>query len=274
MNKDTIEINGEEYRKSSTVFDFSAQAVTVINNVGTLMLEALEEAEAMIAGGAFVSAFTHQEIKDIDVYFRNKESMVKAFVKVTDDWENVYLGHTDKSITLRDSETGATIQFIHFDYFDSLQDVFDAFDFTVCMAGIDLKTQNVELDKRFISDISSRTLHFNRGTRFPYISLIRTRKYQEKGYKIGKGSILAIANACAQWKISTWEQAKEQLGGVYGDEIDVKVGDNVEFTQDALHELLTAIPEERSFEVNLSDYALLFKQLTGVEWTDKDDHDF
>ena len=158
--------------------------------------------------------------------------MTKAFVKITDDWENVYLGHTDKSIRIRDLETGATVQFIHFDYFDNLDEVFEAFDFTVCMAGIDLKDGTLHMSPDFLSDVTSRTLHFNRGTRFPYISLIRTKKYQEKGYKICKGSILAIANACAQWKISTWEQAKEQLGGVYGYEIDVTVGKDVQFSQD------------------------------------------
>lgn len=269
MNEDKMIINGEEYRKTNMVFDFTPQMNTVLGQLGSLILDACAEAGAMIAGGALTSAFTHTEIKDVDIYFRDKESMTKAFVKIADDWENVYLGHTDKSITIRDLETGATVQFIHFDYFDSLKSVFEAFDFTVCMAGIDLKTGELEMSPNFLSDVTSRTLHFNRGTRFPYISLIRTRKYQEKGYKIGKGTILAIANACANWKIGTWEQAKEQLGGVYGDEIDVQVGQDVEFTQDALHKLLTSIPEERSFSVNLEDYAKLYEELTGVKWNER-----
>lgn len=274
MDKDKMIINGEEYRRTNMVFDFKPQMMTVLDKLGDTILNACTEAGAMIAGGALTSAFTHNEIKDIDIYFRNIESMTKAFVKVTDDWENVYLGHTDKSITLRDSETGATVQFIHFDYFDSLPAVFEAFDFTVCMAGIDLKDGTLHMAPEFLSDVTSRTLHFNRGTRFPYISLIRTRKYQDKGYKIGKGSILAIANACAQWRIGNWEHAKEQLGGVYGDEIDVNVGQGVEFSQDALHELLTSIPEERSFSVNLADYALLYEKLTGVKWNERKSNDF
>lgn len=271
--EDKITINGEEYRKTNMVFDFEPQMKKVLNQLGDVVLEACSEAGAMIAGGALTSAFTHQDIKDIDIYFRDKESMTQAFLKVTDDWENVYLGHTDKSITIRDLESGATVQFIFFDYFNGLQDVFSAFDFTVCMAGIDLKDGTLQMHPQFLSDIASRTLHFNDGTRFPYISLIRTRKYQDRGYKLSKGTILAIANACAQWKISNWQQAKEQLGGVYGDEIDVKVGENVEFSQQALNELLTSIPEERSFTVNLSDYELLYKELTGKDWHDRDKND-
>lgn len=271
--EDKITINGEEYRKTNMVFDFKPQMKKVLNQLGDVVLEACSEAGAMIAGGALTSAFTHQDIKDIDIYFRDKESMTQAFLKVTDDWENVYLGHTDKSITIRDLESGATVQFIFFDYFNDLQSVFSAFDFTVCMAGIDLKDGTLQMHPQFLSDIASRTLHFNDGTRFPYISLIRTRKYQDRGYKLSKGTILAIANACAQWKISNWQQAKEQLGGVYGDEIDVKVGENVEFSQQALNELLTSIPEERSFTVNLSDYELLYKELTGKDWYDRDKND-
>ena len=271
--EDKITINGEEYRKTNMVFDFKPQMKKVLNQLGDVVLEACSEAGAMIAGSALTSAFTHQDIKDIDIYFRDKESMTQAFLKVTDDWENVYLGHTDKSITIRDLESGATVQFIFFDYFNDLQSVFSAFDFTVCMAGIDLKDGTLQMHPQFLSDIASRTLHFNDGTRFPYISLIRTRKYQDRGYKLSKGTILAIANACAQWKISNWQQAKEQLGGVYGDEIDVKVGENVEFSQQALNELLTSIPEERSFTVNLSDYELLYKELTGKDLHDRDKND-
>ena len=271
--EDKITINGEEYRKTNMVFDFKPQMKKVLNQLGDVVLEACSEAGAMIAGGALTSAFTHQDIKDIDIYFRDKESMTQAFLKVTDDWENVYLGHTDKSITIRDLESGATVQFIFFDYFNDLQSVFSAFDFTVCMAGIDLKDGTLQMHPQFLSDIASRTLHFNDGTRFPYISLIRTRKYQDRGYKLSKGTILAIANACAQWKISNWQQAKEQLGGVYGDEIDVKVGENLEFSQQALNELLTSIPEERSFTVNLSDYELLYKELTGKDLHDRDKND-
>lgn len=266
METDKLIINGEEYRKTNIVFDFKAQMITVLDRVGNTILDACTESGAMIAGGALTSAFTHSEIKDIDIYFRSRESMVEAFLKVTKDFENVYLGHTDKSITIRDLETGSIVQFIYFDYFSNLQDVFNAFDFTVCMSGIDLSNGTLHMAPEFLSDISSRTLRFSRFTRFPYISLIRTNKYQDKGYKIGKGSILAIAQACASRKISNWDQAKEQLGGVYGDEIDVKIGKDVQFSEKTLHELLTSIPEERSFEVNLDDYKKLYKDLTGKEY--------
>lgn len=264
--ENTIEVNGQKYIKADSRQAFIEQRNSVLAKIGETMSEALVEARAMIAGGAVISAFTHAETNDIDVYFRSKESLAKAFEAVTKDWENVYLGHTDKSITLKDRETDTVVQFIYFDYFDSLEEVFKAFDFTVCMAGIDLHNSSIHIDERFIPDIASRTLHFNRGTRFPYISLIRTKKYQEKGYKIGRGSILAIAQACANMKITSWDEAKEQLGGVYGDEIEIKIEEGREFNEDELNDVLTSIPEKREFVVNLSDYEKIYTELTGKEW--------
>jgi hypothetical protein len=247
----TLTINGAQYVRSDA--DYQYQIDKVCDMLGQPMLEALVEAEAMVAGGSILSAFTHQDINDIDVYFPSKEAMAKAFLAVTEGWESVYLGHTDKSITLKDRDTEATVQFIYFDYFKTPEQIFEAFDFTVCMAAIELSTFSFVAHQSFISDMASRTLHFNRGTRFPYISLVRTKKYQERGYKIGKGSLLAIANACAGMPINSWDDARNQLGGVYGYEIDLKIEENTEFTQEALHNVLTEIKEDRPMIVH-NDY--------------------
>lgn len=247
----TLNINGVRYVRSDA--DYRAQIEKVADMLGAEMLPALMEAKAIVAGGAILSAFTHQEINDIDVYFPSKKAMAQAFLRVTEGWDSVYLGHTDKSITLKDRDTNATVQFIYFDYFDSAEAVFEAFDFTVCMAAIELDTLSFVAHSDFVSDMASRTLHFNRGTRFPYISLVRTKKYQERGYKIGKGNLLAIANACAGMPIASWEEARHQLGGVYGYEIDLEIEKDAEFTQDALHLVLTSIKEDRPM-ITHTDY--------------------
>lgn len=56
---------------------------------------------------------------------------------------------------------------------------------------------------------------------------------------------------------------------VYGDEIDIKVKQDQEFSEEALFELLTSIPEARAFSVNLSDYEMLYEELTGDKWTER-----
>lgn len=264
----TIEINGEKYVKQGA--DFERQVTNVNKLIGEEIGTALEKVGAIIAGGAVLSQFTHSEVNDVDVYFPSREALTTAFLDITTNWTSVYLGHTDKSITLKDRDTGATVQFIYFDYFKTAEEVFEAFDFTVCMAAIELKEdQEPELvmHPKFLSDVASRTLHFNNGTRYPYVSLVRTRKYAEKGFEIGKGNLLAIGAACATRPITNWDEAKEQLGGVYGYQIDLEISENKEFSQQALHEVLTNIRED-SYVWQPHDYEDIFKELTGIEYND------
>jgi hypothetical protein len=262
MNR-TLEINGVKYVKQGA--DFDKQVTNVLSFLGRDMIDALTEAKAIIAGGAVLSNFTQQEVNDVDVYFRSKESMALAFIHLVENWDSVYLGHTDKSITLKDRDTGTKVQFIHFEYFEDAEAVFEAFDFTVCMAAIEMNDKdNYELvmHPQFLSDVASRTLHFNDGTRFPYISALRMKKYADRGYKIGKGHTLAIAAACATIPIKNWEEAKYQLGGVYGYAIDLEMDKDTEFTPRALHDVLTRIRDD-AFVYNPSNFEALFQELAG-----------
>lgn len=240
---DKVVVNGEEYVKSSLAN--KKQMDKVLGCLGDVMYDSLKAHRAFIAGGAILSAFTNTDINDVDVYFRSYEDMKSAFLEVTQNWDNVYLSHTDKSITLVDKDTSKVVQFIYFDYFNTAQEIFDCFDFTVCMAAIDLEAETLILDDRFLVDVASRSIHFNNGTRYPYVSLIRTRKYRDKGYRIGKGNLLAIGLACSSMPITSWQNAKDQLGGVYGYEIDLQVENDAEFTQEKLHEILTDLAEKQ-----------------------------
>lgn len=259
---DTVVVNGETYVKSSQKYE--RQVNTVCAMLGETFLLGLKEHNAIIAGGAVLSAFTNKEIHDIDVYFRSFEDMKACFFAVTNNFTEIYLSHTDKSITLCDKETKTLVQFIHFDYFDTPKQIFDCFDFTVCMGAIEVLTDSVVLHEDFLTDIATKTMRFNPGTRFPYISLLRTKKYREYGYSIGKGQSLAIATACSRLPINDWETAKDQLGGVYGHEIELQVEKETEFTDEAFYKILTDITETRIFNPK-GDYEALVKKLKGED---------
>ena len=265
MMKDTIEINSEFYTKINQTY--TKQCDIVLSCLGETMQNALIKAKAFIAGGAVLSAFTGGEINDVDVYFQSKESMAQAFLEVTKDWETVYIGHTEKSITLKDRDTEATVQFIYFDYFATPQDVFQCFDFTVCMASLKMEDFTFSFNESFIGDMASRILNFNPNTRFPYISLLRTKKYQEKGYKISRGAMLAIATACSYCPITTWNEAKYQLGGVYGNEIDLEIQQDNEFSPESFYKILKTIPETRTY-ITTNDYEQIFYELLGINYDD------
>lgn len=257
---DTVIVNGDTYVRSSQ--KYQRQIDKVYSMLGEPFLLNLKEHNAIIAGGAVLSAFTNKEIHDIDVYFRSFEDMKNCFFGVTKDWVEIYLSHTDKSITLTDKETKTVVQFIHFDYFATPQDIFNCFDFTVCMAAIEVQNDSLVLHEDFLTDVASRALRFNNGTRFPYISLLRTNKYGDYGYTIGRGQTLTIADACARMPINSWEDAKHQLGGVYGHEIEIQIEDGVEFSQEALNKVLTSITDGRPW-LPRGNYDQLVKELNG-----------
>lgn len=255
--------------------NYSQPVETVINSLGDEMLSVLKEANAIIAGGALLSAFTQEPINDVDVYFKSKEDLTKAFVQLTKDWDSVYLSHTSRSITLKDRDTDTIVQLIHFDFFDNAETIFKAFDFTVCMAAIELAegiAPTLVMSDRFIVDVASKTLRFNNGTRYPYASLLRVRKYKERGYKIGKGNMLAIAVACSQQPINSWDDAQEQFGGLYGNEIQLQVEEGQEFTAQALHDVTTSICETASFSI--PNYEAIFEELTGTTYNRRNELDF
>lgn len=193
-------------------------------------------AGAFAAGGAVTSVFTNRDIKDVDVYFKSREAFEYA---VANAYENGWwcVDSSKRAVTF--SDNGSTpIQFMHFDFFPTAQDIFDAFDFTIVMGALDFDTGEFAFNENFLKHNSQRFLRFHPGTRFPLASATRVLKYQDRGYTIGKGDILKIALACRKVKIETWEDLKDQIGGAYGEKV-LLGGDGKEFTLDAAIESLT-----------------------------------
>ncbi|WP_317947265.1 hypothetical protein, partial [Rossellomorea marisflavi] len=110
----------------------------------------------------------------------------------------------------------ANVQVIHFDYFKTPQDIFKTFDFTVCMAAYDFGSEEFVLHEDFLKHNSQRGLHFNSNTAFPIVSMLRVKKYEEKGYRISKPEFIRIVMTCMNLEINTYEELKDHLGGMYG----------------------------------------------------------
>lgn len=188
-----------------------------------------------IAGGAVTSVFTNQPINDVDVYFKTREQFEGAIAYAYDN--GLWCADISKrSVTFKDGDT--IIQFMHFDFFPTADDIFKAFDFTVCMGAYDYDTKELVLHPDFLKHNSQRFLRFNPGTNFPLASATRVLKYQGRGYTIGKGDILKIALACRKVDINSWAELKDQIGGAYGYKVEI-AGEDQPFSLDAAIEALT-----------------------------------
>jgi hypothetical protein len=187
---------------------------------------------AFIAGGALTSAFTGTSINDVDFYFKNKEAFISAVAQAYD--ENLWcVSATDRAVTFVDRTN--VIQLMHFDFFESAEAVFDAFDYTVVMAAYDIDKQDFVFHEDFFKHAAQRFLRFHSGTRYPYGSLMRVLKYQDRGYKIGKSDLLRVGLACQKVDLNTWDDLAKAIGGQYGEKAAIET--DKEFSIDAALDL-------------------------------------
>lgn len=212
---------------------------------------ALKEEKAFLAGGAITSLFSKREINDWDIYFRSKYSCARlvldaAVYHVNLDITSLRLvAKTQKSVLCANSN-GDNIQLITCKYYQDVTDIFKSFDFTVCMGAYDFEKECFFLEENFLLHNSQRYLKFNPDTLYPIISALRVKKYCDKGYYISKMEMMRILAKITTLKIASWEEAEDQLGGMYGETIQGIVDNEEEFSIDKLLEALgkeTALPD-------------------------------
>lgn len=194
---------------------------------------------AFVAGGAITSVFTGQPINDVDFYFKTKEDFINAVGNAYDDslW---CLAATDRAVTFGNRD-GAIIQFMLFDFFPEVQNVFDAFDFTVCMGAYDIDKSEFVFQEDFFKHAAQRHMSFHAGTRYPFGSLLRVLKYQDRGYKINRADMLRIGLAMHKVELNTWDDLAAAIGGQYGER--ALVDTNEEFSLDAAITLYANKPD-------------------------------
>lgn len=205
--------------------------------LGEDLVNALKKHKAFIAGGTITSLFCNREINDIDVYFRNEEAAINFVSEIWDDQKWV-VSHTKKATQILYDDVN--VQIIHFQYFNTAEDIFNTFDFTVCMGCFDFSTEEFVLHPDFLKHNSQRILKFNSETAFPIVSLLRVQKYEDKGYTISKPEFIRIILTCMNLEINTYEDLKEQLGGMYGINYD-KLFEDVKDKEFDLHEAINKI---------------------------------
>ena len=167
-----------------------------------------------VAGGALTSIFTKTEINDVDMYFQTKDDFAAVLETLVDAGYFVTF-LSNKAVTL--VKGNETVQLIYYKYFNSVEDIFNEFDFSINMAAFDGNTNEIILHENFLTSLASRTIEFNENTPYPIISAYRTKKYQERGYSFSTHSYIKLGLAISKLNITSWEEFENQVGGIYGD---------------------------------------------------------
>lgn len=217
------------------------------NYLGTHLVNLFKEQGVFIAGGTISSLFSNREINDIDVYFRNEDSLTEIIEAVWEDGGDWINALTEKALLVRVSDM--EVQFIHFKYFEKAEDIFQSFDYSVCMGAFDFQTEEFVLHEDFLKHNSQRILKFNKNTDFPIVSLLRVHKYKEKGYNISKPEFLRVALKCMDMKINTVEELKMHLGGMYGVNYDklIQLEEGEEFSIDLVLDKISNITQSDEY---------------------------
>lgn len=171
-----------------------------------------------IAGGSLSSLATNREINDIDCYFPSKVALVEAIRYMRDDLGAWCTFISDKSISWSvETEMGrVAFQFIYYGFYSSAHEIFNEFDFTICMAAYESISDSIVSDENFLLHNSQRHLEFNQNTKFPIISGLRVKKYEDRGYSISRRNFLKIMLAINEVKMNSWEDFRNQCGNLYG----------------------------------------------------------
>jgi len=184
--------------------------------LGKELCRVFKKYNCIVAGGSVLSIFSNTEINDIDVYFRNARDLADfLYNEMNGKW---VIAYTKKAILFKVDDV--EVQAIYFKYFENAENLFETFDFTVCMAAYDFKEDEFVLHKDFLRHNVSKFLKFNSNTAYPIVSALRVDKYKKKGFNISKAEFLRIMLTINNLEIKTYEELKDQMGGMYGEDYD------------------------------------------------------
>ncbi len=204
--------------------DYELEKKKIKEALGNDLYDFLKNTGCVLAGGAITSLFTGKEVNDYDIYFTKPNALGRVVTQFLGESVEDYLFSysqlvcfvTEKSILTKRAENGALVQFIHYKVHPDVDSIFKSFDFTINMGAFDFGTEKFVFHKDFFKHNSQRVLRFNDKTDYPFISLLRSNKYKDRGYKISISETLRIALTCAATRIDSWDSLIDQIGSMYG----------------------------------------------------------
>ena len=212
------------------------------NYLGEALYNALKTYNVIIAGGTITSLFTNSDINDIDIYFRSKSDLSNFLLEeMNGKW---VIAKTDKAFLFKYEKI--KVQAIYFKYFDNADEIFNTFDFTVCMGAYDFAIEDFVLHREFLKHNAQRILRFNQNTAYPIVSALRVDKYKKKGYYISKSEFIRIMLTILQFNITDYKTLKEQMGGMYGENYDALL----EPSDDESFDLSTIIDKMKDMSID------------------------
>lgn len=204
-----------------------------------------------IAGGSILSIVTETDINDFDIYPKSQLDFENILMDLLEKEDCYIINISEKAVTLKSKKhkdylnNEYTFQVMFFNYYNTPEEIFHSFDFTVCMAAFDFDNLEYHFHSNFYQDIASKTLRYNENALFPLSSLLRVKKYSEKGYELGKTCNIKLAVSLMNRGLpETWKELEEEIGGLYGSKPSIE-DKNIKFSYENIVNFLDTINPER-----------------------------
>lgn len=98
-------------------------------------------------------------------------------------------------------------------FYGSVEDIHTNYDFIHCTCSYDYKTNKVNLPVKALESIINKELYYT-GSKYPLCSIIRTRKFIERGWHINAGQYLKMCLQLNDLDLKDMSVFADQLAGV------------------------------------------------------------
>jgi hypothetical protein len=180
------------------------------------IFDSLKANKLVLAGGAITSLFSAARVNDLDFYMEDlsKKDAAVAFLSKFFK-EPPYISENCITFKRKSSKSRKawTVQLIT-RFSGSPEELFDNFDFTITTGAYQFSKDRFQFGDRFFTDIASRRLTYLGRSKYPICALFRTKKYQERGYKLPGSTVMHISLSIVRLEITTYKELKQQLLGI------------------------------------------------------------
>jgi len=159
------------------------------------------EAQAPSLTDDFAASLTSPDADELG----KVEEVVELVKTPKHEYKPVFL--TDNAITLTDR-----VQII-IRFYGSPEEIHHNFDFVHCMGVYDYVADTLILPPALMESCLSKTLVYN-GSVYPMASILRTRKFLRRGWRIGAGQMIKMMHQISGLDLEDPNVLKEQLMGV------------------------------------------------------------
>lgn len=211
--------------------------------LGPKLCKLFHNLDAFLAGGAITSIFANQPINDFDIFFRDKDSYVKAvrYFKIlvaydankteeicTTERATTFqrVAHRSQIAKIKQEKYGPSYEIdrisekIIVQLVDpsciggSPEAIFMKFDFTICMGAYIFKTREFIFDRGFFKALGRRELIFNAEAANAVSSLFRAVKYKSRGFTMSMGEEMKLAMILGSKKFVTFRDFVNACGSI------------------------------------------------------------